>query len=299
MRLGTPSNLEPVDYIPGFRHASALCEDVALMVMCVGKNCEYLISEAAVREIAAIARDEGTGITVHLPCDHHFATQESTRLMVEDVTRAVERTSPLHPHTFVLHVDIPTLHADPEGMVAEPAGQTQAQLPAHVAAALQDIAALLPSPAFLAVENLEGFVPTFWDGLLAALPCSRCLDVGHLWKDGRDPGEVLPTWLDRTRVIHLHGLKARTKQPVPAAVHTQLPAPALQRELIARFGACPKDHKSLCHMPDEAVDTVMHSLWCSGWQGVLTLEVFATSDFYSSHETIMRSYERYLAAQER
>ena len=292
MRLGTTSCLEPVDYVPGFCHASALCEDVALMIMCVGTHCEYLISASAVQEIASIARDEGTSITVHLPCEHHFETADSARRMVEDVARVVERTAPLAPHTFVLHVDFPSLHNVLLSEQAVDAGP-DSRFVEQTTRALERIAALLPDPSFLAVENLP---PAFWDVWLEAVPCSRCLDVGHLWKDGWDPQDFLPSWLARVRVIHLHGLEPRLNRPVPEAVaRHSLPATALRRDFRTRYGACPRDHRSLCHMPEACLDAVMHSLWHSGWQGVLNLEVFATRDFLSSHAALMRSYARYPA----
>lgn len=297
MRLGTTSYLEPVDYVPGFRHACTLCEDVTLMLMSVGENGEYLIRAKDVQEIACIAKDKETSITVHLPCEHHFETADSARRMVEDVARVVERTAPLAPHSFVLHVDFPSLHNIllHTGTVDAPPDN---RLIAHTRRALEDIVALLPAPSFLAVENLENLPPSFWDAWLEAVPCSRCLDAGHLWKDGWNPCDFLSAWLDRTRVIHLHGMEPRLNTAVPDAVaRRSLPATALRTDFLARFGACPRDHRSLCHIPEPYLDAVMHCLWRSGWQGVLNLEVFATNDFLSSHEAIMRSYERYLAAE--
>lgn len=121
--------------------------------------------------------------------------------MIGKIRRVAELTGPLDPHSFVLHVDFPSLH----GTGGEPSAEQQE----WTAEALLEIAACLPAPERLAVENLETYAPSFWDRWLAGTPYSRCLDVGHIWKDGGDPAPVLAAWLPRVRVIHLHGLEPR------------------------------------------------------------------------------------------
>ena len=116
--------------------------------------------------------------------------------MIGKIRRVAELTGPLDPHSFVLHVDFPSLH----GTGGEPSAEQQE----WTAEALLEIAACLPAPERLAVENLETYAPSFWDRWLAGTPYSRCLDVGHIWKDGGDPAPVLAAWLPRVRVIHLH-----------------------------------------------------------------------------------------------
>lgn len=106
-------------------------------------------------------------------------TWEGARSMIGKIRRVAELTGPLDPHSFVLHVDFPSLH----GTGGEPSAEQQE----WTAEALREIAACLPAPERLAVENLETYAPSFWDRWLAGTPYSRCLDVGHIWKDGGDP----------------------------------------------------------------------------------------------------------------
>ncbi len=166
------------------------------------------------------------------------------------------------------------------------------------AEALRAIASRLPSPAQLAVENLETFPPEFWDGWLDGTPYSRCLDIGHIWKDGGDPAPVLAAWLPRVRVIHLHGLEPRgsgvSAPSAPAAANAArgLP-PSRLPDLLRRFGPRPRDHKSLRLMPPDRLDAVTHPLWKAGFSGVLTLEVFTFDDFTASHAALLRSWERF------
>ena len=295
IRLGSTSFLEPVDYVPGFRHAAGLCEDVSLLVMMVGEAYQYLISTEDVREIARIADGEGISVNIHLPYEHSFETEDGARRMVEDVAKVAERTAPLAPHTFVLHVCFPSLDNVLLGPNPKKLGVTleQRELTAR---ALDKIAAMFPGPEYLAVENLESLPPDFWDVWVQDSDFSRCMDVGHLWKDGWDPQDFLPSWLAKTRLIHLHGMEARPKATVSGEILARtLPETPLRTQLRSLFGPAPRDHKSLHNMPLSCIDSVMHTLWDAGWQGVLNIEVFHTEDFVRSHETILRSYDRYLA----
>ncbi len=282
LRLSGTSFLLHESYVPAVRFTARLCDDVALLLAETGERGEYLPSIKEINEIKQIIDGEGATLHVHLPTDADCGTPQRARLLVRKVRQAVERAAPLAPHSFVLHLDFPSLC----GTGCRPSRDQQA----WTREALHDIAACLPSPEQLAVENLEGFPSDFWDGWLDGSSFSRCLDIGHFWKDGRDPAAVLEGWLASTRVIHLHGLAPRGESGAGREEgllgHT---------ELGLRFGPRPKDHVSLALMPEPCVDAVMHPLWRSGFSGVLNLEVFSAAAFTESHAVLMRSWERFAA----
>lgn len=291
MRLGATSFLLHETYVPAVRFAAERCDDVALLLLETGGSGEYLATPGEIAEIGRIIAGEGATLHVHLPTDADFDTREGARAMIEKVRRAAELTGPLDPHSFVLHVDFPSLH----GTGREPSAEQQK----WTAEALREIAAHLPAPERLAVENLESYAPTFWDRWLAGTPYSRCLDVGHIWKDGGEPALVLTAWLPRVRVIHLHGLEPRGDGAGAAGAakpHGRQKAPEtpVGRNLPRLFGPRPRDHKSLRFMPPELVDEVAHPLWNVGFSGVLNLEVFSVEDFAASHAVLMQSWERYV-----
>lgn len=130
--------------------------------------------------------------------------------------------------------------------------------------ALDTVIGWVGQPDRLAVENLERWNPAYLEPVLDALPISRTTDIGHLWKTHRDPLSVLDNWLPRTRVCHIHGLGKR-------------------------------DHKSLALMAPEQLDPVVEKLM--NYQGVLTLEVFQTDDFFSSRGALLDSVARVRQAQ--
>ncbi len=58
----------------------------------------------------------------------------------------------------------------------------------------------------LCVENVEAWDPEVFAPVVAELPVGRTIDVGHLWLQRVDPMDHLERWIDRARVIHLHGI---------------------------------------------------------------------------------------------
>lgn len=126
--------------------------------------------------------------------------------------------------------------------------------------ALDEVMKWVSDPALLAVENLENYPPDYLDPVLARAPISRTTDIGHFWKMGLDPLDYLEKWLPRTRVIHIHGMADR-------------------------------DHHSLALTPTVQLDPVM-AILMAGYQGVVTLEVFETSDFFGSRTALVESVKR-------
>lgn len=261
LKLGSTSFLLHADYVSAVRFTAERCEDVALLLLETGPADEWLISPREVDETARILDGEGASLHVHLPVDAHFETEKDTAAMLSKVRAAIERTAPLQPHSFVLHVSFPSLAGT--GRLPS-AGQFQ-----RTARALRTLQNLPETPEQLAIENLEGYPVSFWDGWLEGSPLSRCLDAGHIWKDGRNPAPVLEDWFARIRLVHLHGL-----------------------DVYPPLGKKPHDHRSLRAMPPEALDAVMHPLWNRNFAGVVNLEVFTPEDLAASHEALLGSWER-------
>ena len=212
LRLSGTSFLLHAAYVPAVRFTAERCDDVALLMTEAGEGGRFLATPEEIREIGRILDGEGTSVHVHLPTDGDCETAPGRRAFFDRVRRAIDRAAPLAPHSFVLHADFPSLRGTGRGPSEE-------QVPA-TADLLRDVAACLPAPEMLAVENLEGFSPAFWDRWLDGAPFSRCLDIGHIWKDGGDPAPVLGAGLPRLRVIHLHGLRPRHGAPHPFPMET-------------------------------------------------------------------------------
>lgn len=255
-RIGCTSFTIPGEYIPAVRACAEYADDISLLITDPGPHEEYMISCREIEELRTIADGEGLTWNIHLPCHADFSSAESTKILESATLHAIERTLPLLPHTWVLHVCDESLLLPASPDYFSP-GQTDI-----ICASLARIGNALPSPEHLAIENLEFFKTDLLDEIVARTSHSRCFDIGHIWKDGLLPESLLPSWLPKIRICHLHGLAER-------------------------------DHRSLAHMPVERIDAILHPLWNAGFSQTITLEVFSLDDFLTSHQAILKSYDRY------
>jgi sugar phosphate isomerase/epimerase len=207
-----------------------------------------------VEELAALGQAMDLTYTVHLPLDLRLsAVGDATHASMLKAQKVIACTRGLDPWAYVLHLDGRDVK-DGAGSAVVAKWQDQ------TVRALEIAAGWVGGAEKLAVENLESYPLDFIMPIIERVPVARCVDIGHLWLDGHDPLPYLAAALPRTRVIHLHGLAER-------------------------------DHKSLAHMPPEKLNPVVAALARSGYNAVLTLEVFGQADFESSVLALARAWQ--------
>jgi len=198
-------------------------------------------------ELSQLAREYDLTYTIHLPLDLKLgAGGAETDRSASRALRVMEHVQPISPFAYVLHV---------EGMD----GQGGNAWVDHTIHGLRKIEAEFPLDR-VCVENLEGFPEAFWDPLFDQVSVSRCIDIGHLWVDRLAAVPYLQQRLQRTRVIHLHGIGTR-------------------------------DHQSLRHMPHGQVEEVLEYLIQHEYDGVVTLEMFSEEDVFGSTEMVREILE--------
>ncbi len=251
-RLGTTSYVIPADIVTNVRYLAGKVLDVELVLFEVDDGPNNLPANSEIAELAAIARGCDLTYTVHLPLDLRLADDGFSRhASLDKARRVIDCTLPLDPWAYVLHLDGKTVlnRSDPESLLR---WRDQA------VRALELVGKWAGGPQRLAVENLEGYPPDFYDSVLTRIAVSRTVDVGHLWLDGCDPVAYLKNALPRTRVIHLHGVGTR-------------------------------DHQSLVHVPPEKLRAVLCELVRSDYRGVVTVEVFGEENFLTSLTAIAQA----------
>jgi sugar phosphate isomerase/epimerase len=242
-RLGSTSYIWPAGILPNVRQLGPLVDDVELVLFEVDGHSN-IPDTATVGELNALARIHDLTYTVHLPLDLALAHPPSLNM----AEKVIASTRDLSPWAYVLHVD-------GRAVQDRPAPAELSRWHDDAGCALQAIADMVGDARRLCVENLENYPPEYLLPLLDRIPVSLCVDVGHLWLTGRNPLVFLDGHLDRTRVVHLHGIGRR-------------------------------DHQSLCHQESGQVASVLDTLSAHCYDGVLTLEVFGHADFYSSRALI-------------
>lgn len=167
--------------------------------------------------------------------------------------RAIACTRALNPFAYVMHLD-------GRALLQDTSPQNVARWQGDAERALREIISLVGDPQRVCVENVEAWNPAYFAEMVERLQTARCVDVGHLWLQQSDPLPELVTQLHRTRVIHLHGIAAR-------------------------------DHASLAHTPHAQLAPVIQTLRRHAYAGVLTLEVFGESDFFTSRAALQRAWD--------
>lgn len=247
-RLGTTSYIIPDDILPNARFLATKVRDIELVLFDVDTFCN-IPTASQINELNTIAMDHDLSFTVHLPLDLKFSGEMG--IMDESIRKArwvIESCLPLTPHAFVLHLDSHAIKMMP----SETEARVWIQNCVH---SLHQLLSSLPNPEALAAENLESYPPELNHAVLERVPISECIDIGHLWLQGLDAVAYLTERIERTRVIHLHGIGTR-------------------------------DHQSLALMPFAQVQAVIRQLVTLNYQGVVTLEIFSEADLNSSIEVI-------------
>ena len=249
-RLGATSYIIPVGLVPNARYLAGRVQDMELVLFDLDDGPSNLPAPAQVAELRDLALEQELSYTVHLPLDLRLTEDGSpNHPSLLKARKVIDCTLGLEPWAYVAHLDGRSL------LSARTTPTDWQRWQDHSVRALELVAGWLGDPARLALENLEGYPLDSQDGILARVPVSRTVDIGHLWLDGHDPLPYLRAALPRTRVIHLHGIAER-------------------------------DHASLAHVPPAWLVAVLAELEHFHYSGVLTLEVFSEPDFLSSLQVL-------------
>jgi len=252
-RIGSTSYVYPGDLRHNLRLLAGQVQDVELVLFEDATGQGNIPPAAEAEELRHIAEANDMSLTVHLPCDLGGLLPAEERARRRALNRRViEATIALEPYAWVAHVET-------EGAGTRPWLDQALD-------AVQECVTWIGDAQRLAVENLESYAPELLLPLYAELSVSRTLDIGHLWKQRRNPLPVAETWLPHTRVIHLHGVREEDDRCI--------------------------DHCSLAVMEAhqlQEMDTLLAML--AGWQGVLTLEVFE-EEYFSSRSVLENALAR-------
>ena len=251
-RIGTTSYIVPDDILPNVQFLAGKVDDVELVLFEVDEGENNLPDDAVINAIHQTMQAADLTCTVHLPLDLRLGDDlENQTLSITKALRVIRQTARLKPWAYVLHLDGRSVRTVCGSLDWEEWTQRTRQ-------ALACLVGELEEPRLLSVENLDGYPPDFWDPALEGLPFSRCVDIGHLWKDGYNPLPFLEKHIGNTRVLHIHGIAQR-------------------------------DHQSLQYVPAQELRRIMDFLVGVNYEGVLTMEIFGEDDFYSSRKVLLES----------
>ncbi len=246
-RIGTTSYIIPDDIIPNVRYLGGKVDDIELVLFEVDDGPSNLLTPAQQAALASLAQQNGMTYTVHLPLDLNLAEDANLRdVSFIKAKKAIDCTLGLEPWAYVLHL---------EGRERLAGKQSKAEWLKKAELSLNQLSEWVGDARLLAIENIDHYPIDFIDDVFEGTAFSRCIDIGHLWLEGHDAVAYLEKHIHRARVLHIHGVAER-------------------------------DHKSLKHVELEELKRVMNVIHQSGFNGVMTIEVFNDEDLRGSIEQL-------------
>jgi len=243
-RLGTSSYIIPDAILPNIRYLKDLVDDVEIVLF---ESDEYsnIPSPREVEELMSMGRDANLSYTIHLPLDTALGSRDENirTASVGKCKRIIERMSPLEPFGYLLH-----LHGDRRGISpSDDIERWREQSRKSVEELIRNL-----RPELFCIETLD-YPYSLVDDIPEECGTSICLDIGHILLCGYDLGLYYAKYLEKARVIHLHGIKDGV------------------------------DHTSIAYLHNDILDDLLSRLSVNAHiDRVLTLEVFSDTDFLSS-----------------
>lgn len=198
-RLSTTSCVIPESLLANLLLVGPHLDEVELVLFETSKETN-LPSLQDIRDMRQVAEDLNITYNVHLPGDLFFGDPDpSLRARFRDTTiRFYERTLPLNPTLYILHLDS-----------RRASGLVEPDLHAWADRMEESLFALVKDgldPGCVAVENLEYTLDKLMP-FVERMGLKTCLDIGHLILYGHDLQAQLDRHLSQSAMIHLHGVR--------------------------------------------------------------------------------------------
>ncbi len=258
-KLGTTSFIYPDDYIPNVKMLGPYLDEIELLLF-ESLPPEALPSKATITELSRLAAAYDLSYNIHLPTDISISDEKpkNQQQAVDTLLSVIELTSPLAPTVYTLHIPFSRQPYERDAIK---------RWQGPVIKNLEKILAAGIAAESIAIENLDYRFDLLND-VLDELNLSVCLDIGHLIANEYDFNTIFNHYVDRTAIIHLHGVQSG------------------------------HDHLALNKLADQFIQPLMSIL--KRFTGIVSIEVFALEDLKLSLaflETHLKTVERVAEAE--
>lgn len=241
-RIGTTSYIYPDNVIPNVHKLKDKISDIELILFETSDE-NSILSQKDLKELINIGKEKNLTYTVHLPLKTGLGsgTENKRKWSINNIISLINYFAVLNPHSYVLHLE---LSARAEKNIK----MWQNRVNNSVKRVLKKIKI---ASTKIVVENLD-YPFSYVEDVVAGNNLSICIDIGHLITAGVSVEKHLDRHLNKTRVIHFHGVDKG------------------------------KDHVSLKYLDKNFIKSIVRRLRNSNYRGVFTLEIFSQSDFEES-----------------
>ncbi len=252
-RFGTTSYIIPAGIEENVAILADKVDDIEL-VLFESDEISNLPNRGVLDKLISLKERHDLSFTVHLPTDIAIASKDKKvrKDSVGKCIRVIELMREINPFGYILHCTSRKNLLRGESATAVSAGVES------IRKSLREFASADINPEIISVETLDYPFKIIGD-IVSEEGFSICLDIGHIILGGYPLDEYLNRYLEKTRIIHLHGIVDK------------------------------KDHRSVRYLDDRLLGKLIGLLKENTRRRVVTIEVFNEDDFYSSVEK-MKEY---------
>ena len=252
-KLATTSYIYPDEIVPNVVKLGPFFDEIEL-VLFESKGKNRIPDSTQINRLIELSLLHRVGFNIHLPIDISLGDEsEKVRATgVSVVRRVIQKTLPVNPSFYVLHLDFinpptPSLRKGGErGFMQETDIEAWRM---RVIRSLKEILNQGIEPKRISIETL-GYPFEWIEDTVKEFGFSICLDIGHILINGYDLDHYFKTYLPRTSIIHLHG------------VHNS------------------SDHLGIETLPEPDLNLILSAL--RRYHGIVSLEVFSINELKSS-----------------
>ena len=251
-KLCTPSFIYPDHYVPNVKLLGPFVDEIELLLF-ESAPADSLLSGQEITALSQLSQELDLTYNIHLPTDVSIGDTDPVKQQqaVDSLIRVVERVAPLLPTSYTLHVPYDYNIGDKD-IVKRWQEDVHRNLSEILATGMGNL---------IAVETLD-YPLEIIESIISDLNLSVCMDLGHLIVHGEDLNRVSEKYLDKTLIIHLHGVENK------------------------------QDHLALDRLAEPLVEPVFEIL--GQFSGSVSLEVFSFENLAASLHYFERCWnERY------
>lgn len=252
-KIGSTSYVLPDNIVPNVQYMSDFVDDIELLFF-ESFDKSPLISNSEITELRSIAADKNLTFSVHCPIDIHAGSADtnSRKKFVNQIEMLYEATKMLNVSGYIVHLD----------GISDSSSEEEIKLWYNnvdfVCQRIGEIKSIDRSK--ICIENL-GYDPRLNLDIVNKHNFSFCMDMGHFWLNNHDWKSIFPIAVNKTKVIHLHG------------VHSG------------------KDHRSLKTKNYKQLEDLLTS-FLTNYTNVVTIELFNKDAVFESLEYVKDIWER-------
>jgi sugar phosphate isomerase/epimerase len=196
-RLGTTSFIYPDHYVPNVKLLGPFVDEIELLLF-EAAPVDSLLSSEAITDLSKLSEELDLTYNIHLPTDISISNHDPVKQQqaVDSQIRTIERVAPLFPTTYTLHVPYDDNLAD-KVKIKRWQEVVHGNLVKILATGVGNL---------IAIETLD-YPFEIIETIISDLNLSVCMDLGHLIVHGEDLKRVSDKYLDKTSIIHLHGVE--------------------------------------------------------------------------------------------